>query len=164
MVTNMPLQMAANFWEFQSPGGLDELFANPQTLWAAACEYFEWCDDNPLFESKAFAFQGAIKIENMPKVLAYTMEGLCLYLGCTRAYLKAWGEKHDGANEANQAVIYRIEKTIYNQKFTAAAADLLNASFIARDLGLGENRETEIQPLIIMDFDSTDEQLAIDKV
>jgi hypothetical protein len=38
----------------------------------------------------------------------------------------------------------RIEQTIREQKFTGAAADLLNANIIARDLGLKDNVVQEV--------------------
>jgi hypothetical protein len=38
-------------------------------------------------------------------------------------------------------VITKIEKVIYNQKFTGAAAGFLNPNIIARDLGLAEKKE-----------------------
>ena len=47
-------------------------------------------------------------------------------------------------------VITRIRETAYNQKFTGAAADLLNANIIARDLGLSDKKEMNVnaeQPL-----------------
>ena len=39
------------------------------------------------------------------------------------------------------AVTTRIEDIIYEQKFTGAAADLLNPNIIARDLGLADKKE-----------------------
>ena len=41
-------------------------------------------------------------------------------------------------------VIERIEQTVYSQKFEGAAAGLLNANIIARDLGLADRREDKI--------------------
>ena len=31
-------------WKLRSQHSRDELFASPDLLWAAACEYFGWCD------------------------------------------------------------------------------------------------------------------------
>ena len=49
------------FWKFRSKHGRDKLFATPELLWDAACEYFDWMDEHPLYEAKAFAFQGTIQ-------------------------------------------------------------------------------------------------------
>ena len=33
------------FWMLRSKHGRDKLFATPEALWEAACEYFQWCDE-----------------------------------------------------------------------------------------------------------------------
>ena len=35
------------FWKLHSKHGRDTLFSTPDLMWEAACEYFQWCDDNP---------------------------------------------------------------------------------------------------------------------
>ena len=42
------------FWKQRSKHGRDMLFASPTLLWEAACEYFEWCEDNPITEPRSF--------------------------------------------------------------------------------------------------------------
>jgi DNA-packaging protein gp3 len=39
------------------------------------------------------------------------------------------------------SIITRIRETIYNQKFTGAAAGFLNPNIIARDFGLTDKKE-----------------------
>lgn len=129
------------FWKLRSKHGRDKLFETPALLWEAACEYFEWCDDNPLKEMKVFNYQGEIVTAELPKMRAYTLDGLCLYLGCSDSYFRAFKSTLTEANYDFLTVIHQIEKTIYNQKFTGAAADLLNANIIARDLGLSDKTE-----------------------
>jgi hypothetical protein len=41
------------FWMLRSKHGRDKLFATPEALWEAACEYFQWCDENPWTTRKA---------------------------------------------------------------------------------------------------------------
>lgn len=136
----MQFQPGNKFWQIRAKHGRDKLFASPQLLWEAACEYFDWCDNNPLKEAKAFAFQGTVTIESLDKLRAYTLDGLCLYLDCSSSYFRAF-KSAESINKADfLTVIDKIEKTIYNQKFTGAAADLLNANIIARDLGLTDKQ------------------------
>lgn len=131
------------FWQNRSKHGRDKLFSTPDILWEAACEYFQWCDDNPLKEEKAFAYQGVISKESVNLMRAYTLKGLCLYLRCNDDYFRQF-KKNLGADEQGFSwVISQIEDTIYSQKFEGAAAGLLNANIIARDLGLKEKIETE---------------------
>lgn len=127
------------FWKLRSKHGRDKLFANPQLLWEAACEYFEWCEDNPLIEID-YKGKNAKKVE-MPKMRPYTLFGLCHYLDCDAAYFRNFKSQERENKEAFITVITRIEETIYNQKFTGAAAGFLNPNIIARDLGLREKTE-----------------------
>jgi len=131
------------FWKARSTNGREKLFETPELLWDAACEYFTWCDENPLYESKAFAFQGDISLATLPKMRAYTLDGLCLFLDCSPNYFRAFKSQERIDKEIYVQVIERIERTIYNQKFTGAAADLLNPNIIARDLGLADKSEVK---------------------
>jgi hypothetical protein len=129
------------FWKMRSKHGRDKLFVTPKLLWDAACEYFQWCEDNPLYEMKGFAFQGVVTKEKFPKMRAMTLSGLCFYLNCNEAYFRTFKAQLPKDEQDFNTVITDIEKTIYRQKFEGAAADLLNANIIARDLGLKEHSE-----------------------
>ena len=48
------------FWKARRSHGPKPKFANPDDLWAACVEYFEWVEDNPLWAAKAFAYQGEV--------------------------------------------------------------------------------------------------------
>ena len=131
------------FWKLRSKHGRDKLFATPDLLWEAACSYFQWCEDNPLYEVKGFAFQGTVTKENFPKMRAMTLSGLCFYLHCNEAYFRTFKAQLPEGEEDFNTVIKEIETVIYNQKFQGAAADLLNANIIARDLGLSDKSTVE---------------------
>jgi hypothetical protein len=124
------------FWKLRSTHGREKLFATPELLWEAACEYFEWCENNPLYEAKAFAYQGEVTTANLPKMRAMTMGQLCFYLGCNQAYFRTFKAQLPEGEKDFNTIIEQIESVIYTQKFQGAAADLLNANIIARDLGL----------------------------
>lgn len=141
------------FWKLRSEHGRKKLFKTPKLLWDAACEYFTWCDKNPLKEQKAFHSQGKIVKTTVHKMRAYTLGGFLLYVGANEAYLRTFKgrikKKTDKKSKDFDTVIIDIEQTIYNQKFTGASADLLNANIISRDLGLADRREVEITDLVI---------------
>jgi len=126
------------FWKARSKHGRDRLFASSELLWEACCEYFQWVEDNPLFEMKPFAYQGEVVQEPVAKMRAMTINGLCLFLNIDLTTWRAWREVDDFS-----IVVAKAEQIIYEQKFTGAAADLLNANIIARDLGLAEKRQVE---------------------
>ena len=124
------------FWLLRSSHGRNPIFADPDELWCAACEYFQWVEDNPLWEDKVTSFQGVNTHEPVAKMRAMTIDGLCLFLDISD---ETW--RNYKAREDFVGVATRIEKTIRSQKFAGAAADLLNANIIARDLGLADKKE-----------------------
>lgn len=126
------------FWEARSSHGRKPIFASPDDLWTACQEYFEWVDDNPLLGAELVKFQGAATVASVPKMRAMTIDGLCLFLDIS---LQTW---HDyKARDGFLEVTTQVESVIRSQKFAGAAADLLNANIIARDLGLADKKEIE---------------------
>lgn len=125
------------FWEARSSHGANPKFASPEDLWDACLEYFHWVEDNPLKEAKVAQNKGAPVILELNKMRAMTIVGLCVFLDITQSTWAEWRKSRDDLS----AVITRVEQIIYQQKFSGAAADLLNANIIARDLGLADKSE-----------------------
>jgi hypothetical protein len=126
------------FWEARSSHGRKPIFESPDKLWNAAVEYFQWCEDNPLWETKSYMFQGAPVQDQIPKMRAMTISGLCIFLDIDITTWRDYGTKDDFSR-----VVKNAEQIIYNQKFAGAAADMLNANIIARDLGLKDQTSNE---------------------
>lgn len=105
-------------------------------LHTSCVEYFDWAHDNPLHEARPFAYQGDSWVEEVAKARAFTRQGLCTFLGVS---IKEWDSYKD--IDDLMPVYEWAEQVIYQQKFELAASDLLNASFIARDLGMTDKRE-----------------------
>lgn len=127
------------FWKARTKHGRDKLFASAELLWEACCEYFTWAEENPLTEMKPFAYQGVVIQEPVAKMRAMTLDGLCLFLDIDDQTWRNWRESQDFVG-----VVTRTERVIRDQKFSGAAADLLNPNIIARDLGLRDNVSTEV--------------------
>jgi hypothetical protein len=125
------------FWKLRSKHGRDKIFSDPALLWEAACEYFDWCDKNELIEID-FKGKDADRVQ-IPKMRAYTWEGLELYLDIHSLRDYKTNENYKDFSQ----VITRIEKIIYTQKFTGAAAGFLNPNIIARDLGLSDKSQVD---------------------
>lgn len=124
------------FWKARSKHGRDKIFKDPETLWESCLEYFQWVEDNPLKAAEVKSFQGKHELVEVPKMRAMTISGLCIFLDIAPP---TWFDyaKAEGFSD----VTSRAEEIIRTQKFAGAAADLLNASIIARDLGLAEKQE-----------------------
>ncbi len=124
------------FWKARSSHGRKPKFQTPAILGSACEEYFEWVEQNPLWERKAFAYQGSVTYADLPKMRAMTIGGLCNFLDID---VSTWADYRQ--RRGFLPVITRIEERIRQQKFEGAAAEFLNPNIIARDLGLAEKRE-----------------------
>jgi hypothetical protein len=125
-----------SFWEARSTHGRAPIFKKADDLWVSCCEYFAWIEHNPLYESKGFAFQGTVTIKEFPKMRAMTVTGLCIFLDIS---VQTWYSYKD--RKGFLEITTRVDEIIRTQKFQGAAADLLNANIIARDLGLADKSE-----------------------
>lgn len=135
------------FWKARTKIGRDKIFKTPDDLWKAACEYFEWVEANPLWEYKVTQYQGCPVSMEVPKMRAMTIDGLCIFLGVNSKYLYQFEDSLDKSTEDGKVfsnIIEDIKQVIRNQKLEGAAADLLNANIIARDLGLRDKQEIEL--------------------
>lgn len=126
------------FWLARAKHGRTKIFSTPEMLWESCCEYFQWCEDNPLTEQKIFHAQGVITKDTVTKMRAMTISGLCIFLGIGTS---TWGDYRNDKDLS--VVITQVETIIYDQKFSGAAADMLNANIIARDLGLADKKEVK---------------------
>jgi hypothetical protein len=96
----------------------------------------QWVEDNPLWEQKITQYKGDVRVVNIAKMRAMTVESLCLFLGVNVDTWREYSKREDFA-----AVCEWANSCIRQQKFGGAAADLLNPAIIARDLGLADKRE-----------------------
>lgn len=125
-----------SFWKMRTKHGRDAMFDDAEKLREACCEYFQWTEDNPLWEDKVGFYEGAATHTDTAKMRAMTISGLCLYLGIGPDTWRDWRGKRDDLT----AVIRWADEVIKTQKFQGAAAGLLNANIIARDLGLSDKQ------------------------
>ena len=110
------------------------LFSSPTLMWDSACEYFEWCMENPIIDPRSF---GGKQMIQRP----FTMQGLCRYLDCNTAYFRQFKNELRGEDKDFATVITSIEETVYQQKFENAVIGVYNTNIIARDLGLTDKQE-----------------------
>lgn len=127
-------------WKARTKHGREKLFTKPEILLEACLEYFQYCDENPLVEHD-YTGKDAKSVMKF-KLRAYTWAGLEVFLGITDDGLRNY-RKNDKYKDFFGVITY-IEKIMWNQKFTGAAAGMLNANIIARDLGLTEKVSNEV--------------------
>jgi hypothetical protein len=145
-------QPGNQLWKVRSKHGRDKLFTDRAILLEACLEYFEWAESHPIFEAKAYMYQGEIISTAVPHIRALTLAGLCVFIGITQ---ETWGQYRKHAEYSE--VISEIEGMMYEQKFSGAAAGMLNANIIARDLGLVE--KAEVQSSVTVNIDGKDAEV-----
>ena len=116
--------------------GKTSKFANPETLWEAAREYFIWAVNTPIKSEEISMYRGEIIRTHVNKKRAVTLQGLLLYINMNATTWNNYKYKK-GFTE----VIELIENYIYVDKYEHAAAGLLNASMVMRDIGLRDGRD-----------------------
>ena len=132
----MPAPKGNKFWLARSSHGRKPLFSDPDQLWDACCEYFEWVEDNPLPEEKLFHANGVITKDTVYHQRPMTLSALRLFLGISDQTWIDYRKRNDFIG-----ICQEIDTIIYNQKFSGATAGLMNASIIARDLGLRDGQD-----------------------
>ncbi len=134
-------------------------YQTAEEIWAAACAYFQWVEDNPIVEAKAFHHQGQVTMAQLPRMRAMTKMALCLHIGVTQETWHRWS----AADHKFSSVCSDVNQIIVDQKFSGAAADMLNALIISRDLGLKDQHEhsgPDGQPVTIIASDMPAEEAA----
>lgn len=126
------------FWKQRSSHGRKPIFSSQDQLWDAAQEYFQWVEDNPLFETQYKQSHGEPIPVSIPKMRAMTEGGLCIFLDISVACWEDYKTKEDFSE-----VTTRICNVIRTQKFTGAASEFFNPNIIARDLGLSDKKELD---------------------
>lgn len=116
--------------------GRPSMYNTPEDLWTAACQYFEWANNNSLKEEKVFNAKDGIRRAKLDKMRPYTLAGLCLYLNISHQTYYNYK-----MNDNFVEVCALIEQTMYEQKFSGATAELMNPAIIARDLGLKDHQQ-----------------------
>ncbi len=126
-------------WEVSKKSvGQPPCFKSPAEMLNRAYDYFTWCKETPLMESKAFSSQGEVIYGDTVKMRPMTQDGLCVFLNVSVATWHNYKAKPEYLE-----VTKHIESIMREQKFSGAAAGFLNPNIIARDLGLKDSAEIE---------------------
>lgn len=123
------------FWKRRSKDGRDKEYTK-DALWEGACEFFQWCDDNP-WKEKDWVGKDAVQVvRETPR--PFTIKGLCIYLDISEQTLNNYEKQ-----EEYFGVVTRIKDIIHTQKFEGAAVGVYNSNIIARDLGLADKTDNK---------------------
>ena len=126
------------YWKLRSKDGRDKIFETPEDLANACNEYFEFVQNNPLYEAQIAKYKDYAELVQVPKMRAMTIQGLCNFIDISVKGFELYETRKDFI-----PITTRVRQIIYNQKFEGAAGGFLNPNIIARDLGLQDKQQTE---------------------
>lgn len=133
----LPGQQGNKAWMYRSSHGVNPRFEHASDLLDACIQYFNFCEENPLYEVKMISYEGISKLVPVPKMRAPTIQGMMSFIGMSSNRWRHWRSSRPDL----KAVVQYVDNLIYQRKFEGATAGLLNASIIIRDLGLADKQE-----------------------
>jgi len=112
-----------------------------EAMWERACEYFTWCDENPVTWNSTImsGTKGGSKVENeSPR--PYSVRAMCLFCGLSEGYIASVRSSKDQSSDY-YLVISKVLSLIYVQNLDYATAGVFNPIFTSKLLNLGEDNE-----------------------
>ena len=138
------------FWKLADFSNKEKKFNTPEIMGEKIAEYIEACLNNPI-EVESATSRGVVTVR---KAKPMTIKGICAYLGIVHS---TWLDYKN--REEFTKLITRVEELVYDQKYTYAAIGEFNSNIIARDLGLVDKQETDVnlsKPIeIVKQYDSS---------
>ena len=160
------------YWMKRKKHGKGKLFETPSLLWEAACEYFEWCDNNPWHINEILkSGSEAGTIIGKPISRPYTYSGLCLFLDCSTGYFHQVRKRAGKSDDTELlAVLDAIKNAIQTQQFEGTAVGIFKYQLMGHVIrrerhNMKDDDNTEINinivtcdsPPLLSDEDDTDE-------
>ena len=133
-------------------GGPIPKYQTEDEIWAKFVEYMQWVEENPLTQVD-YKGKDAERVV-MKYMRPYTKVGFAIFAGFCE-----WKSVAEMAlrDPSLAQIITRIESIIFAQKFDGAASNLFNSNIIARDLGLVDKKEQEVNVKSMPDWMKDDE-------
>lgn len=132
--------MSSRFWEKTSSShsgfNTQTEYATPEDLWSAVSEYMSWCEATPVETPVSTFYLGDLKTGFVHKPRAMSVSAMCRFIGLTK---NEW-TKLKNSNESFLRACTLVEDAINSQLYELAAADVLNANFVARAIGLSDKQ------------------------
>jgi len=143
------------FWKAKPKAGRKKHY-EPEELWDAACEYFQWVDENPLKEQRIYSTKDGLQTRYISKKRVYTQLGLQIFLGISTNTFCNYANGN-GTYKEFPHIISNIKEVIFNQKFEGASSGFFKENFIARDLGLVDKKKVELETDIEINIGGEDD-------
>ncbi len=128
-----------SFWKLRAKHGRDKIFATPEDLWVACCEYFQEIDENPMQSQKLISTKFGVERKTVYHPRPMTIGGLSTFLGVVATTWKQYRKHKDYA-----PICEAVQQIMYEQNLSGAMTGMLNAAIVARHLGLADKKENTV--------------------
>lgn len=112
----------------------------PEQVFNLAVRYFEWAEKNHIEAAETASFQGDVYESKTHKPRIFTLNGFRLFCGFSAAVLEKW-RREPGFSD----VMEFVDGVIHEQKFQLAANGIVNAAFIAKDIGIDKPATVNVE-------------------
>ena len=127
--------MGTEHWQMVNEN-INVVSNTPLDLWLAACNYFKWCDDNPIKTKRAVGVgKEAGKEVETTKQRPYSIKALCLHCNVTEEYLRDIRRLNNNESEYYN-VVSKILYIIYTQNAELAMIGEYNSIFVGKMLNI----------------------------
>jgi len=138
------------FWKQRSKHGRDTIFETPEILWEESCNYFQWCDENPITKQELLkGGENAGLTKDIEIKRPYLLQELCLFLGVHTEYFNHFEYNLQGREDEKSKdfiqICKRIREIVTSQKLSGAMAGIYNPLITSRIEGLKDRQEVTQQ-------------------
>lgn len=124
----------------------------PEQIFDLAVRYFTWAEENALEAAETASFQGDVTESLVHKPRIFTLNGFRLYAGVSDSVIAKW-RKEPGFSD----VMEFVDTVVFEQKFQLAANNLINASFIGKEMGVDKPATVNVEASATVESVTTDE-------
>ena len=160
----MAFEKDNQWWRKRSKHGRNALFTEPQQLWDACVEYFDYMDSRTDWDGQNWVGKDGEEVIVKKKV-PYTLSGLCLFLDVSPIYLNEFEKSETFKNNPDFSIVLtRVRQIIQTQQIDGGLLGYFNASLTARINGLTEKQDITsggeaIKPTIVVQSQQAAENL-----
>ena len=103
-------------------------------------EYVQWAEDNPLYSTELFHYQGEIIEHKKPLRRILNIQAFCIYAKMTTITFYEYAKKSEYSNTCTY-----IDNYIYLENIEGGSAGTYDKMIVARKLGLRDKIENEVK-------------------
>lgn len=115
----------------------------PETVFNLAVKYFSWAESQAIKAIETASYQGVVTENLVHKPRIFTLNGFCLYCGVTASSIQSWR-----ASPGFSEVMAFVDSVIHEQKYQLAAANIINAGFVGKEIGIDKPAEVNVSSVV----------------